>query len=510
MKRVLIALILLWPFAAVAVTVNNVGTSPEDSLSIIIYCTDSLGNPIAADSFFVLTIGPSGDSLFSERITAASPRIDSSVMDGFVLYQYRAAVADLDGSGTGAAGVYEFAVTAKHNVPLFRNTFHRGFQVIEENPSAWGDSIGLAARSSQQALDSLALVLDSLYAVLDSLQHGIDLARISGDPLAADALEAMLDGTGGVNLSLGHIAVLATDNDSAVVLRGAGTGVGLAVHSSGGSPFSQPTKLDLAASIWNLPFEFPLEAGSIGDSLTSPAFVQGEAASIDSAAIANWIWNTPQANHSIIGTFGSYLDADISGIGGGSGLYSVTLIAMDSSAAQVIPYATLVVRNEQQTALLAVGGTNIDGAVRFALDAGTYTVLGAAPGFVFESSYSIGIFGPTVDTIFVTRFDPGQPLTPALCRVYAYLTDPSGLPVPNAEITATLPEGVTRSGEALVSPGVVSAVTDSAGFFALDLIPSSHLLPDTTHYEISIAYNGATILRERLLVPDQTTWRLSW
>lgn len=510
MRYMLFLLTAIWPLFSHAATVNNSGSTAEDSLALTVYCTDSLGNPIAADSFFVLSIGPSGDSIFSEAINAASVRIDSSVMSGYVLYHYRAAVADLDGTGTGVPGAYELTVTAKHNEPRLLNVFHQSFQVIDQDFSSWGDSLGLAAQSSREALDSLHCVLDSLYAVLDSVQAGVDLARISGDAAAANALEAMLDGTGGVDLSLRHIAVTATDNDSAVVLRGSGTGVGLAVHSLGGSPFSQPTKLDLATAFWNLPFAFPLDDGSIGDSLTSPTFVQGGAASLDSTDIAGWVWNTPQENHREPGSFGSYLDATVSGIGSGAGLYRVTLVVMDTTILQVVPFATIVVRNEDQSALLAVGATEVDGTIDLSLDNGTYTVLGAAPGYLFESAYVLDVFGETVDTIPVTRFDPGQPTTPALCRVYAWLTDPSGRPIADAEVAALLPQGMTQSGGALVGPAMVSTTTGSDGYFALDLIPSPNLVPDTTHYEISIAHNGATILRERLLVPDQTTWRLSW
>ena len=510
MKYCFLILAFLLPLTAAGGIVNNAGSSPEDSVSLAVYCTDSIGNPIAADSFFVLTVGPSGDSVFAERITTTSPRLDSSVMSGFVLYRYRAAVADIDGAGAGSSGLYQLNVTAKHTSPEFFNTFALSFQIIPENPSAWGDSIGLAARTSHDALDSLAFVIDSLYAVLDSLQSGVNVARISDDAGAANALEAMLDGTGGVDLNLRHIAVNATDNDSAVVLRGSGSGVGLAVHSSGGSPFSQPTKLDLATTFWGFPFDFPFVNGSLGDSLTSPTYVQGEAASIDSAAIADWVWNTPQADHQAAGTFGSYLDANISGLGSGAGLFAVSLIVYDTVLQQVVPHASLAIRNSSQSALIAVGSTSLDGSASFSLDGGLFAVLGAAPGYIFDAAYGLSVSGVTVDTLPVSRFDPGQPPAAGLCRVYAYLTSPAGLPLAEAEISATLPDGAARSGDAIVSPGLVTTATDSTGFFSLDLIPSNHLQPDTTRYEISIALDGATILRKRLLVPDLATWRLSW
>lgn len=67
---------------------------------------------------------------------------------------------------------------------------------------------------------------------------------ISADATAADNLEAMLDGTGGVKLSLSQLNVVASGNDSAIVATGAGTGHGFAptggatghgVYSRGGA-----------------------------------------------------------------------------------------------------------------------------------------------------------------------------------------------------------------------------------------------------------------------------------
>ena len=56
----------------------------------------------------------------------------------------------------------------------------------------------------------------------------------------------------------------------------------------------------------------------------------------------------------------------------------------------------------------------------------------------------------------------------------------------------------------------VSATTDSTGYFALDLLPSSSLTPSDTKYELTITQSGSTILRQRMLVPNQSSWRLDW
>jgi hypothetical protein len=55
----------------------------------------------------------------------------------------------------------------------------------------------------------------------------VDVTAISGDMAAADNLESMLDGTGGVTLSLGQLAIVASSNDDAIIASGAGTGAGI-------------------------------------------------------------------------------------------------------------------------------------------------------------------------------------------------------------------------------------------------------------------------------------------
>lgn len=56
-----------------------------------------------------------------------------------------------------------------------------------------------------------------------------NMKQISDDTGAADALEAMLDGTGGGKLHLAQLNVQSAGNDAAVYIRGAGTGAGMDV-----------------------------------------------------------------------------------------------------------------------------------------------------------------------------------------------------------------------------------------------------------------------------------------
>lgn len=230
----------------------------------------------------------------------------------------------------------------------------------------------------------------------------------------------------------------------------------------------------------------------------------------DSASVARWVWNTPQSGHTTAGTFGKYLDTEVSGLGSGSGTYSVTLVARDSSTSQVVPGVSLSVRNLDQSSLIAVGRTDIYGAATFNLDVDTYLVAATAPGYIFDAYDSVEIVGAGTDTLSGYAFDPGTPSSPSLCRVYGHLYGVSGLPAEGVRVAAFLPDGVVRSGTMIVSPFSIETTSDSAGYFYLDLIPSDSLVPTGSGYEFSITRTDGGILRQRLTVPVQSSWRLTW
>jgi hypothetical protein len=183
MFRLIAAIVLVLPFGPQAGIVHNSGTSSEDSVSFIVYSLDSLGSPIAADSFFVLVHGPNGDSVFAEAITVSSLRLDSSKQSGFSAYVYCAAVADID--GPGAVGTYSVSIVAKRNSPLRRTPTLGNFQIAGWELDDMGDSAGLAAANSTRALDSLHQLTDSLRAVLDTLQNQDDWISSSMDEILA-------------------------------------------------------------------------------------------------------------------------------------------------------------------------------------------------------------------------------------------------------------------------------------------------------------------------------------
>lgn len=204
------------------------------------------------------------------------------------------------------------------------------------------------------------------------------------------------------------------------------------------------------------------------------------------------------------------LSSDSGNVATLGGAYACNLVIYDSANAQVVPNASVSIRNLTQTALIAVGSSGSNGVGTFNLSADSFLISCLAPGYIFSAFDTLVVTGGITDTLFGYQFDPGSPANPAFCRVWGYLYDLSGTAQADAEITASLPQGVVRIGNTIVSPFSVSTTSDDYGYFYLDLIPSVNMIPDTTHYEISISLTNGTILRQRLVVPDSTNWKLVW
>ena len=309
-KLILIIACLLTAPNVTGAIVNNSTVSPttEDSLSLLFFSLDSLGNPTIADSVFILISAANGNVAYRDSMATTDGRIGLSMINAKPFYWFRDQVSNLDGSGL--PGVYSLTVMAKRNAGNLLTPNVYSFQIV-----------------SRELSDQLARIGDSVY----------------------------------------------------------------------------------------------VKGGVIDTNLT-----QGGAVS-DSASIASWVWNAPQCNHVVAGTFGDYLDTDVSGISCGSGAYSYSLLAFDSTTAQPLSGVSLAIRNAEQTALIATGRTDNTGLAAFNLDIGSFVVVASSAGYIFEAYDTVIVDGPGVDTLICDRFDPGAPPYPLLCRAvsYTHLTLPT-------------------------------------------------------------------------------------
>jgi hypothetical protein len=129
---------------------------------------------------------------------------------------------------------------------------------------------------------------------------------------------------------------------------------------------------EIVESIFNEPQSGYTTAGTFGYYLDSQVSAAGGA--VDTAAIADAVWSESRAGHTTSGTFGYYLDAQVSTAGsGGSGLYQVSVLVQDASNAAL------------QGARINVDGTTLtlttdsSGIVTFNLDSGVYLLTCSPP-----------------------------------------------------------------------------------------------------------------------------------
>jgi len=129
---------------------------------------------------------------------------------------------------------------------------------------------------------------------------------------------------------------------------------------------------EIVEGIFNEPQAGYTTAGTFGYYLDSQVSAAGGA--VDTAAIADAVWSESRAGHTTSGTFGYYLDAQVSTAGsGGSGLYQVSVLVQDASNAAL------------QGARINVDGTVLtlttdsSGIVTFNLDSGVYLLTCSPP-----------------------------------------------------------------------------------------------------------------------------------
>jgi hypothetical protein len=424
----------------------------------------------------------------------------------------------------------------------------------------FGDSAKGWGATSASSLDS-GVVQRITNRNLDSVQ-GANVTAISDDVTASDNLETMLDGTGGEVLSLRQLRIIGTGaNDTALIAQGSGSGIGMYVEggSSGeglmakghggrhaiygfvqdGNGWGMYLRGNGTAgglcidaddngnAVW---FKGGTNSGNAmylsadnGHGLEASGGGGNEDITADIAGSITWtdsigdgavdaIWNEARVGHTGAGTFGRYLDTTISSISSttGDGTYPVTLTVYDSSSNQVVPGARLSVYNENVDALIATGLTDPDGAMSLNLDSSGYLISTFAPGFIFTAYDTIIVSGTQNDSITGYQFDPGSPDSPKLCRVYGFFYGIDGLPVEAVNVTAELADGAAKYDPFIISPYRRSVISDSVGYFYIDLIPSSDLNSSDTRYLFTASYPAGTVLKKRIAVPDYTNWLLDW
>jgi len=108
---------------------------------------------------------------------------------------------------------------------------------------------------------------------------------------------------------------------------------------------------------------------------------------INTAATADAVWDELQSGHTVAGSFGKYLDTEVSGVGGvGPGALSCTWTQKDSDENPIDNVQVWITTDVAGTNVIAgTLITNASGQVTFMLDAGTYYVWRERSGYNFTN-----------------------------------------------------------------------------------------------------------------------------
>lgn len=193
---------------------------------------------------------------------------------------------------------------------------------------------------------------------------------------------------------------------------------------------------------------------------------------------------------------------------GGSGAYPCTLLVLDIGSGSAVAGASVRLLNSEESATAALGSSDPNGQVIFSLDAHQYRAFACAGGYnqlFVPTLIEVDTYGAS-DTIWLSRFDPGSAPLAALCRVYGYVEGLDGRGIAGVTVTARIVKSPLTLEGVVISPFALTTITDSAGYWYLDLIPNGSLEPDDTKYELTIYHPSGTILRRQATIPSESSY----
>jgi hypothetical protein len=217
----------------------------------------------------------------------------------------------------------------------------------------------------------------------------------------------------------------------------------------------------------------------------------GSATNPDTIANHVWIWGTRTLTS-----------------GSGTGVNQVIINTFQLPDSIPVIGTQVQVLNQNQSATLGLLNSNPTGQATFALDNGIYKLRIYKSGWVFTVPESIIVSGNLSATFYANAFNPGNPPSANLCRVYGWIRDLKGQPVASVTVEAKISTTPLRYQTVLISPYYRTTSTDSDGYWYLDLYPNSILTPSNTQYDFSIYIPYGTILKLKTAVPLQSSWEL--
>jgi len=452
---------MLLAASATAGIVSNQSSTSEDSICISFQPLDSLGGPVemvSNDSLYLTVFYPGGELCYKDSMSSSNSRISSVVWedwDGAPIYSFRESVAEID--GVGLDGVYKYHLVVD--------------DADLELATVWSGEFQLCSSGK------LDVTLDRVAAILDSIQSQYDW--VADSDICDSVNGAISDDNKGNFHSKGDTiqrnASILTDDDY----------IGVNLQKI----LNQDALLYLEHTI-----------------------IQGVTL-VDTASIARSVWDNDILTRSArsIG-FADTVNTVLNTTSGGTGAFACSLYCLNMADSSAIQGAFVRVLNSDQNATCGIGQTNTQGLSIFSLDSTQYHAWGYLTGYSFFSLPDTLIVTASgySDTLWAERYDPGEPTSPALCRAYGWVNDLSGNPMSGVTVQAAIGTAPLSYGSIIVSPYNKSTVTDSVGYWQLDLIPNESLQPEGTKYIFTVYYNTGSIATKVVEVPDLASWQLNW
>lgn len=334
-------------------------------------------------------------------------------------------------------------------------------------------------------------------------EAGVDLSNVNG---TLDAAEIGTDAI--TNTKIAADAIGASEIAASAVTPSEAPNLDAAVSTR--STFNAAT--DSTITDGSALLALKLDDGASGTDSTLLQWLRaGAAAGAGGGATADQIWDEVQAGHVIVGTFGYYLNAQISGISGGAGTgaYSYTVRLVDTSATPdaVVDGVHLRVANVTQTGFVRDVKTDVFGNATYNLDAGQWVVFTTDSRFAFNlDTFTVSAIGTYVFNNAAAVLIDADTLTTTVAFV---MQRPDGTAndsaIVNIELKAKHPDSLLRVNDNIVAATYRQFLlrADSNGRVLVNLYGNSLFTNDSTYYRATVKnrFNDQIIQDFKFRVP---------
>lgn len=219
----------------------------------------------------------------------------------------------------------------------------------------------------------------------------------------------------------------------------------------------------------------------------------------DMEQIAEYVDDSLEANHGS----GSWISSS------GSGSDTIIFYAVDTSGTDTARQDVKLTVKNDAGADVGVLWTDGTGKATFFLDDGSYTVIGRATGYIWNSlSYTVSANADSVPVLGYNQII-GNPSAANLSRIYGWVRDITDQPIAGASVVITRNSTApvvdsSGTGSVVISPQAIVVYTDTAGYWFADVRRTANY-DDTTRgfYDIEGTWDTKTLFKiNKLYIPS--------